>query len=67
MPDDGFLAVCIRPECEWVALDSRGDPITDSQLGALRRIDAHLHADHGERARTARNADPAELPAVAVA
>lgn len=54
MPRTGYVALCVRPGCEWIALDADGDPSLHSQLGALRAVDEHCRETHGEAARTSR-------------
>lgn len=54
MPEYGYVAFCIRPDCEWVAmLENEAGESTDcavfTQLGALAAIDAHLRDEHGAK------------------
>jgi hypothetical protein len=60
MPDFGFVAVCIRPDCEWFAVDATGEPIVSTQLGALMLADAHCHEAHGEPRRSSARSAPAD-------
>jgi hypothetical protein len=57
MPDFGYVATCIRTDCEWFAaeFDDAGEMVDVrlfSQLDALREIDRHLFDVHGEKPRT---------------